>query len=203
MKETTTKTLKNTEIVEKSNRLNEIVCNSMTLQELRFFSIYMAKINARDKSSRVVTFTLQDFRKIMELKAVYPHYIKDVFNKLLCKVVEVGNNKSGFSMFQIFKKCELVQENDEWLIKIDAHDDALPLMFNLQGKYFKYQLWNALQLKSLNQLRMYEILKQYEKIGKRTIEIDDLRNWLGIKKNEYNRWDNFKMRVLDSCQKAL
>ncbi len=74
------------------------------------------------------------------------------------------------------------------------------------GKYITDNLCvltNALILKSTNQLRMYELLKQYENIGKREFDIDDLRELLGIKPDEYSRWNNFKARVLDSCQQAL
>ena len=65
----------------------------------------------------------------------------------------------------------LVNDNDEWFVEINASDDALPLMFDFKNRYFKYALWNALRLKSPNQIRMYEILKQYETLGKREIEI--------------------------------
>ena len=74
------------------------------------------------------------------------------------------------------------------------------------AEYFKYELWNALRLKSPNQIRMYEILKQYENLGKREMEINELRELLGIGKNEYvdrTGWSNFKIRVLDSCQQSL
>ena len=43
-------------------------------------------------------------------------------------------------------------------------------MFDFKDRYFKYELWNALRLKAPSQIRMYEILKQYENIGKREIE---------------------------------
>ena len=56
-----------TAIVEKRNVLNELRSNNMTLQELRFFSIYLSKINPWDKSTRVVRFPLDDFRRIMGL----------------------------------------------------------------------------------------------------------------------------------------
>ena len=91
-------------------------------------------------------------------------------------------------------------------MEIDAHDKALPLMFDFKSHYFKYELWNALRLKSANQVRMYEILKQYEKIGKREIEVRELRELLGVSDNEYSDrtgWSNFKKKVLDSCQQAL
>ena len=57
--------IKGTEIVEKRNILNEVRRTSMSLQELRFFSIYLAKINARDIKTRLVRFKLSDFQKIM------------------------------------------------------------------------------------------------------------------------------------------
>lgn len=49
-------------------------------------------------------------------------------------------------------------------------------MFDFKERYFKYELWNALSLSSPNQIRMYEILKQYEKIGQRIIQLDELKN---------------------------
>jgi len=50
---------------------------------------------------------------------------------------------------------------------------------------------------------MYEILKQYERIGEVTFTVKELRGKIGIKDEEYPRWDKFKDKVLDVCQKAL
>ena len=93
--------------------------------------------------------------------------------------------------------------NDKWYVSIDCHDEILPYMFELKKYFFKYKLWNALRLTSGNQVRMYEILKQCEHAGVREISIKDLREFIGISKEEYLRWDNFKARVLDVCQQAL
>ena len=57
-----------TEIVEKRNILNDMRRKNMSLQELRFLAIYLSKINARDINTRVVRFSLDDFRKIMEIE---------------------------------------------------------------------------------------------------------------------------------------
>ena len=50
-----------------------------------------------------------------------------------------------------------------------------------------YQLENILSLSSFYAIRIYELLKQYEKIGKRGINIKELRGYLGIKEGEYKR----------------
>ena len=195
--------IKGTEIVEKRNILNEVRRTSMTLQELRFFSIYLAKINARDINTRRVRFKLSDFQKIMGFNQINIVQLKESTNSLLSKVVNVPDGKGGYTGFTLFKRCKVFEENFDWYIEIEASDDALPLMFDFKSHYFTYELWNALQLKSSNQIRMYEILKQYEYIGKREIAVSELRELLGIAPNEYPRWERFRTKVLDSCQKAL
>jgi plasmid replication initiation protein len=76
-------------------------------------------------------------------------------------------------------------------------------MFDFKEKYFTYEIWNALKLKGPNQLRMYEILKQYEKAGCRILLISDLKKLLWIGKDEYSRYERFRISVLNACQKAL
>ena len=193
-----------TAIVEKRNVLNELRANNLTLQELRFFSIYLSKINPYDQSTRAVKFKLSDFQKIMDFKKLNIVQLKAATDSLLTKLVHLPKESGGFSTFQLFKECTVDKDSGgEWYVSIDAHDKALPLMFDFKDRYFKYELWNALRLRSANQIRMYEILKQYEYIGKRELSVSDLRELLGIAPNEYPRWNNFKARVLDSCQQAL
>ena len=194
--------------VEKRNVLNELRSNNMTVQELRFFSIYLSKINHRDVSTRLVRFPIEDFQRIMGFGRLNMAQLRASTDSLLCKLVHIPDeNGRGFRSFQLFKECHLFQdENGEWVVEIDAHDKALPLMFDFKTRYFKYELWNALRLKSSNQVRMYEILKQYEKLGRRELTVTELRALLGFAPNEYSDrtgWSNFKKKVLDSCQQAL
>lgn len=193
-----------TAIVEKRNVLNELRANNLTLQELRFFSIYLSKINPYDTSTREVRFKLSDFQRIMDFKMLNIVQLKAVTDSLLTKIVHIPLESGGYDSFQLFKRCRIDKDsNGDWYVYINAHDDALPLMFDFKDRYFKYELWNALRLKSANQIRMYEILKQYENIGKRELSVKDLRELLGISQKEYPRWDRFRDRVLDSCQQAL
>ncbi|MDE6502100.1 MAG: replication initiation protein [Ruminococcus sp.] len=196
--------IKNEYIVEKSNLLNEIRSNNMSLQEMRFFSIYLARINARKISTRRVSFPLTDFQKIMGIGRMNIKHFKTAVNGLLCKIVHLPNDKGGLSSFQLFKEVELFKDDsDTWIVEIDAHDKALPLLFNLKNNYFTYELWNALRLKSANQLRMYELLKQHEFQKKFEISINELREYLYIAPNKYLALKDFRNRVLDSCQNAF
>jgi plasmid replication initiation protein len=196
--------IKNDYLVQKRNVLNDIRANHMTVQELRFFSIYLAKINKNDTSTRTLRFPLEDFQKIMEYGRLNVAQIKSTTDSLLCQVVHLPLDAGGYTSFQLFKECTVTKDDTGgWYIEIDAHDKALPLMFEFKEKYFSYKLWNALRLKSANQVRMYEILKQYEKVGERIISVEELRALLGIGKTEYPKWERFRVRVLDACREAL
>ncbi|MDE7094374.1 MAG: replication initiation protein [Oscillospiraceae bacterium] len=198
--------VKGYELVEKKNVLNQIRRNNMTLQELRMFCIYLSKINARDISTRTVRFTLKNFCKIMEIKADIGQITKNMHH-LLQQIVDIPyeDDRKGFLAIPLFKECGIFkdEETGQWFFEIEAHDKAVPYMFDFKERYFTYELWNVLRLKSANQLRMYEILKQYENMGKRKLSITELRELLCINSKEYPRWDRFKERVLDSCQKTL
>ena len=195
--------LKKNNLVVKKNILNELRANNMTLQELRFFSIYLSRINPNDIETRVVRFPLEDFRLIMELGRLNIEYLKNTTNSLLGKIINIPLESGGYEAFQVFKRCKVFLENEIWYIEIDAHDQALPLMFDFKEKYFSYKLWNTLKLKSSNQIRMYEILKQYEKIGYRIMTVDYLKMQLGIGEKEYQRFNNLVYRVIEPCKKAL
>lgn len=205
---TATNKLKDKYLVKKRNILNQMRDGNMTLQEHRFFCIYLSKINPNDISTRVVRFSISDFKAVMELGRINIDYLNKVTRSLLSKVVSVPDFNEdgefiGYTAFQLFKKCKVRIDGSDPYIEIDAHDDALPLMFDYKNRYFSYQIGNILRLRSFNQLRMYELLKQYYTIGEKIYCIEDLRNDLGIGRNEYSSYNNFKVRVLQSCQKAL
>lgn len=61
-------------------------------------------------------------------------------------------------------------------------------------------LWG---LSSIYSVRMYELLKQYEKIGKRWFKLEDLRLILGMNQGEYPLYANFKQKVILKAQRDL
>jgi plasmid replication initiation protein len=199
--------------VSKSNSLNEARNSRMTPTQMKLLGIYLSKINPTDAGSRVVTFKLEDYAKIMQVSQLNTTRLAKTAEELLGLTVKLWDNEGKYSedaeeelvIIQIFKKFRLFKKKDdgEWYVSIDCHDDATRLMFDLRERYFKYELWNTLQLTSFNQQRMYEILKQYERIGERVVTIKDLRALLGLQPAEYAVWQNFKVRVIDASQEAL
>jgi len=197
--------IKKDHVVEKRNVLNEMRATQLSLVELRFLLIYLSKINARDKETRKVRFSLADFVRILEIQKVNISSMRATTHRLLSRIVDIPDYKTGgFTAFQLFKRCRVNKdENDEWFVEIEAHDDALPLMFEFKRDYFKYPLWNALRLNSSQQVRMYEILKQHEHSGGCTFTVGDLKKQLFIDDSAYSRYTIFRRDILDKYQRLL
>lgn len=192
-------------IVEKRNDLNSMVKSDLTVEELKMLSIYLSKINARDVGTRYVRFSFSELKSILGHDRIQVDDLSVVTDRLLQHIIYIPlQNGKGVEKFTLFSVCRMAKDNDGlWYVEIDANDKALPLMFNFKKEYFTYKLQNVVALKSSSQVRMYEILKQYEKLGQRELSVSELKSYLAIDEEEYSRWDNFKTRVLDSCQRAL
>ncbi len=83
-------------------------------------------------------------------------------------------------------------------------DPALkPYLLQLKEKFTAFRLENTLNLRSIYAIRLYELLKQYEAIGKRQISIEKFREILELKKTEYKLYSDFKRRIIAPAQREL
>ena len=83
-------------------------------------------------------------------------------------------------------------------------DPALkPYLLQLKEKFTAFRLENTLNLRSIYAIRLYELLKQYETIGKRQITIEKFREILELKKSEYKLYGHFKTRIILPAQREL
>lgn len=78
-----------------------------------------------------------------------------------------------------------------------------PYLLQVKNKFLSLKLDSLLRLKSIYSIRIYTLLKQYEKIGKREFSISELREILGINKEKYPIYSEFKRNVILKAKKEL
>ncbi|WP_082081868.1 replication initiation protein [Methylocucumis oryzae] len=78
-----------------------------------------------------------------------------------------------------------------------------PYLLQLKGNFTSSRLEMLLSFKSQYTMRMYSLLKQYENLSKRDIDLQQLREMLGIAKDQYPLYSNFRERILEPAQKEL
>ena len=80
----------------------------------------------------------------------------------------------------------------------------IPYLLDLKGNFTQASLQQLTQCRSVYSYRIYLLLREFGKQGKRTMSIAELRYKLGIGPDEYaGRFNNFKARVLDTAQREL
>lgn len=187
-------------VVEQSYQLNQLVATGWTLQELRLLTVYLSKINARDRATSSVKFTLADYSKLFGIE-VNEGAIDRTTDNLMNKRLKLVRDNGGFNKKGLFTECDYDPESGT--ITIDLNPKLEQMFFDLSRDYFKYELWNAIRLKSPIQVRMYQLLKQREKLGRWEVSPEVLQELLGVTGASATRWNNFRVWTLDACQRAL
>ena len=71
-----------------------------------------------------------------------------------------------------------------------------PYLLTIKETYTKYRLGYVINFKSEYSFRFYELMKQYEQIGERTITIEEIRDLLMLEENKYIKYNHLKKRVI-------
>lgn len=83
------------------------------------------------------------------------------------------------------------------------HPDLVMDLLVFKNKYTPLKSDISKNIKNNYTYRIYELLKQYEKIGKRAFTIGDLRYKLAIPDTEYPKYANMKQKILNPSVKIL
>jgi hypothetical protein len=89
------------------------------------------------------------------------------------------------------------------VIKVQFQKEMREFLLQLKENFTYYRLHHILLLKSSYSIRIYELLKQYQSIGRREIGLDDLRRKLGLDKKKLARYPDFKRKVILVAQEEL
>lgn len=188
--------------VKKSNLLNEVRNANASLVEYRLFCVYLAHLSLVSESN-VVTFRLADYARIVGLDRPRQTDLKAQAKNIVGVTATLDNTDGGFSVYTLFSEFKLFQDDGEWMVSLECNSKIAPMIREQKGRFLRYKLYNTIYLKSYNQQRLYEILKQYERIGERTVTLEELRAYLSIGEDEYPLWYTFSRDVLMVAQKAL
>lgn len=88
-------------------------------------------------------------------------------------------------------------------VDVTFDPELKPFLLHLKERFTTYKLENVIKLKSIYSIRIYELLKQYQAVGKRTITIEKLRGMLGISAKEYRLYGDFKRKVILVAHKEI
>ena len=166
--------------------------------EMKFILTVLTQIDSRnDKTFQEYTIKLSELES--KLQAEQNHTtLKQFAKKLMSKPLEVPIN-GGFEVYNWFSKIKY--QNGVFTVRID--EDLKPYLLELRERFVAYNLKNILPLTSNYSIRIYQLLKEYEKIGNRTFALEELQDILKVPKSFRKLYGNFKNKVLKLAEKEL
>ena len=187
-------------IVTQSNQLVEARYN-LSLGEQRLILAMITQIQPEDddfKPYRISIGELADFLGVAKGSAY--HECKKITKALLGRVLEI---QEPGRLLQTGWVSSADYVDGTGVVNLSFDPLLKPYLLQLKGNFTSCKFEMLLGFKSQYTMRMYMLLKQYERLKEREIEIDKLRVMLGIGITQYGYYNDFKRNILESTQKEL
>jgi len=187
------KSLPSSLIITQSNHLVEARYN-LSLGEQRLILAMIAKIEPDDedfKPYRISISELADFLGVARGSAY--NECKKITKSLLGRVLEI--TETG-RLLQTHWVSSADYIDGTGIVSLSFDPLLKPYLLQLKGNFTSCKFEMLLSFKSQYTIRMYTLLKQYERLKEREIELELLRDMLGLSKNLYIEYKNFKQCIL-------
>ena len=179
--------------VTKSNLVIE-AHYKLSINEQKFILLMTSKIQPEDTEFMLYKFNAQEIINALGLEKHKGAHgtIREIISSLMHKELRIKVADS----FLLSTWVSSVEYFNDGTIEFEFSQKLKPYLLQLNRDFTTYKIRNVLKLRSTFSLRIYEFLKQYEKLGKRVIPLIQLREMLGIGAEEYRLYGDFKRKVL-------
>jgi plasmid replication initiation protein len=187
-------------IVTQANELIESRYN-LTLGEQRLIFTMIARIQPDDEDFKPYHISLHELADFLGINKNHIYAdCKKITKKLLEKVVEI---QEPGRLLQTHWVSSADYIDGTGIVNLTFDPLLKPYLLQLKGNFTCSKLEMLLSFKSQYTMRVYTLLKQYESLKGREIDLQQLRDLLGIGKDQYKRYNDFKKDILESTQKEL
>ncbi|UZS00123.1 replication initiation protein [Chondrinema litorale] len=192
---------KNSLIVKSNDLINSRY--SLSVSEMRLILLMVSQVSKDDEDFKTYRVQIKDFiestGKKKNSQNLYSR-AKEYSKQLMKRVLEIPQ-ENGTHLQVTFLSSALYYPGQGY-VDLRFDPSLKPYLLQLKSRFTSYDIRNVLSLRSFHSIRIYELLKQYEKIGNRTFKVDELKEILNIADN-YSNYNLFKRRVIEQAQKEL
>jgi plasmid replication initiation protein len=187
------------ELVVKSNTLlqHPIYKNSLGL---KLFTKIILEVR-KNPDEEIISFEIKDLLDKLDCNKADYSMIKKVADSM-DRRVDINEDKDQIfsDTVHIFRRITIHKKG---FISFKVEEDIKPYILNLTKNFTQYFFKNIARLNSSYSIRLYEFLKQYEKMGSRKISIIELRHFLNIEEEKYRYIKDFRKYTILVAQKEL
>jgi plasmid replication initiation protein len=195
--------------VRQGNDLIEASYKIASLGEARLIRLLIAQISPSDEDFKTYQISVTDFARVFNLNgrdsSVYDMVEKSA-EDLIRRIITIKDGKSWYKTSWL-SSAKYVHGSG--IVELRFDKDLKPHLLGLKSYFTQYDLEHTVHFKSLYSVRLFEIMQKEafkasdQGYFKRSFEYEELREKMGIEKDEYNLFANFKARVIETAQKEI
>jgi len=196
--------MKEDAIVIRHNKLLEARYR-LTIQEMRLVLWLISEIQQGDEDFKPYRLRIEDLANFvgfsLEGGKTYRE-IAEVTGRLRTRALDIEDMDTG----ELIQATWLASARYYWkqgYVDLKLAPDLIPYLLKLKDRYKGMYLRHLLSLKSIYSVRLYDLLKQYENIGSRTIDIALLREYCKIPDDDYKYYKDLRVWVVDSARREI
>ena len=163
--------------------------------------------NALNNKNTTFTTTFKDLKDLMNIRN--NREVKTSLDSLLKTIIRTTEYTSTKKIrninYTILTKWEYIKDEEE--IEFRFNEELFETLKKFVSPnslpFAKLDLAIQSRISGKHGLWLYEILKDYQGLGKQTFTIENLRDFAGIKKTQYKLTNNFLARVIEPAVKEI
>lgn len=188
-------------LVVQHNRLIEAVYR-LPVEEQLLIKTLVSRVGPKDMDFRPHTLRVADLAGLMGMTGGDAHAAVEWATKRLAGRVVALRDGDGKEL-QVSWLSSALYDGDEGSVSLCFDPRLKPFLLRLKNNFTIYELGNVVRLKRTYSIRIYELLKQYQPVGRRRFTLDRLREVLMLRDGEYGTYNNFKKWVLVPSREEL
>ena len=203
---------KGIKLIRKSNDLIE-ARYKFDIWETRIFSTVLTQISPEDEDFKVFRITPRDMIKEFDIHNGNAYeLLREAAHSLMDKRFFINYEVKGAvreQRFHIIRSMDYLKEvsdeanrEENEYIELAIEPEMKQLLLELKSRFTSYDMRNIIRFRSSYTVRIYEHLKQYESIGRRTLDIEYLKRIFELA-TEYPLFANFYQKIIEPALRDI
>jgi plasmid replication initiation protein len=176
---------------------------SMTLQQKRIMIWLVSQIKPDDIDFKEHVLSIRELIDICQLAGESSFKeIRDITFSLIEKGIRIIDITDPDNKREIQVSWLSSADYYKGQVKLSFSPKLKPYLLQLKERFTSINMIDMMQFKSVHAIRIYELLKQYENIGERILDIEEIKECCGVK-GKFKQYIEFEKYLLLIAQREI
>ena len=193
---------KNAMIAMQHNNLVEAKY-SMTLQQKRIMIWLVSQIKPNDIDFKEHVLSIRELIEVCQLSGESSYKeIRNITFSLIEKGIRIIDITDPDNKREIQVSWLSSADYYQGQVKLSFSPRLKPYLLQLKEKFTSINVIDLMQFKSVHAIRIYELLKQYQDIGERSLSIKEIKDCCGVG-DKLKQYIHFEKKLLVTAQREI